>query len=282
MKPFIVCVAGLLFVCLLASCASRVAEGDDPVRPGLRDDVQALRPFVEKISVTVHYDPNILPMMATPYGPLDLQVTKPVSFEESSYLKNYYLGGVGAAFGLSRGETIELVGGPLCGPVCTEGYRERLVARLDDLESLVTSFRREENLRVYALARSTAPVIRINNLFYTQDNAVEHIPYGEAGLVPSPKTRRWESLEAYMEANGLDPAFMVDFLHRFTDTGIAAIVRDDAWTWVVLYGISDNEAGLIFVDEGADPPEPRQKLLNGKEFINLEPIRDGIWFYETS
>jgi len=64
---------------------------------------------------------------------------------------------------------------------------------------------------------------------------------------------------------------------------LAAVVRDSLGsTRVVRVGVSDNEAGLLFVKTPSAKPKKGQKMLDGREYVYVEEIRPNIFYYETS
>lgn len=124
---------------------------------------------------------------------------------------------------------------------------------------------------------------RVNNVFHMIGQTNESLPSPVMGFIPSDKWRKLESPEKYLEEIKVPKTKFDSMLTKVKEMGLAAVVRDTQENVrVVRVGVSDNEAGLLFLKNPSNKPKKGQKMLDGREYVYVEEIKPNIFYYETS
>jgi hypothetical protein len=132
--------------------------------PRAKQELIDLAGFAKGFGETHHGDANLFQHWILPFAPLDLQVGK-ATHEEASSLRNFYLGYVGATFGVNPGK---LANDFHCGPDCTHARFDELVGNLPKIEKVVDEFRKLKGVDVLA-SWGIKGQFRVNGLFKVFD-----------------------------------------------------------------------------------------------------------------
>ncbi|HEV7730788.1 MAG TPA: hypothetical protein VGR62_01435 [Candidatus Binatia bacterium] len=272
----------LLTIVLGACAAPRVADRPPstaafPV-PRAQVEFDTLVPLLDDTGAPSPMDPRIYVALGGPYAPLDLQITRAASAEESSTLQNAWLGVSGAKLGV---DTMRLANGFHCGPVCVTRRKTIALESLKHLREIVDTFWRMPNLTI--LAQWGQPKsFRANNVYIAGPSVREAEPSPEMGFVPSGRWIDYADLDAAMAAQGLDKARVLSLLDRLWETHGRALVRSgpDAIR-AILGGIGDNETGVLFQRPDAPPPRVGESF-EGMQYVVVEQLDQGTFYFETS
>ena len=247
--------------------------------PRAEQEFVALFPHVEGYGGAIRNDQKAFTLAVLPFAPLDLQITKAQNYEEANVLRNFYLGIAGAASGI---DPTALANSFHCGKTCIEYRRSDVVGKLTRIAELVDEFDAARQVEILA-QWGIKDEYRVNNVFHMMGQTNESVPSPLMGFVPSDKWRKLASPEKYLEEIKLPQAKFDAMLTKVKEMSLAAVVRDSQGNIrVVRVGISDNEAGLLFVKTPANKPKKGQKMLDGREFVYVEEIKPNIFYYETS
>ncbi len=216
-----------------------------------------------------------------PYAPLDLEVRKAQNAEEASLLKNHFFGAVGSAAGINSRMLLK----------ATDEfhffYRRDLrgVAAMKEnilqLGIMSNHFLRFPKLKI--LARWDGDDFRVNDIYSVRGKMVEFSPSPVMGLMPSHLSRKRQKLSDVLTEIDLPQRDFDKLLSKMKQLGVVAMVREqDGSVRVVQAGVSDNEAGLLFLAPGAQKPVPNQERRDGKKFIHLEELRPNVFYYVTT
>lgn len=267
---------GLAAALVVAVVSGVQAQPRFPV-PRAQQELVDMAGFAKGFGETHHGDANLFQRWVLPFAPLDLQVGK-ATHEEASSLRNFYLGYVGAAFGVNPAK---LANDFHCGPDCTRGRFEELAGNLPKIEQLVDGFRKLKGVDVLA-SWGIRGQFRVNGLFKVFDQTNVTTPSPVMGFVPSSS---WTPADAdkYIVSLGASPAAVRSVLAAQEALSIAALVREAGGEIrVVRIGISDNEAGLLF-PSGKQPALTRgAKLPDGRQIVFLRELKAPVLFYETT
>ena len=218
-------------------------------------------------------------LLALPYAPLDLQVTRAASHDEATALKNFYLGIAGAISGV---DALAAANSFHCGKGCVESRRDGMKDKLPRIAELVREFDGVPRLTIIA-QWGVADEFRVNNVFEMLGRTNESLPSPVMGFVPSDRWRKLASIDEYLAEIKITRERFDPLLARTRELDIAAIVREaHGGIRVVRVGIGDNEAGMLFVGTGAAKPERGRKLADGRQYVVVEQIKPGVFYYETS
>lgn len=251
---------------------------DFPV-PRAEQEFVALFSHLEGYGGAIRENPKAFTLAALPYGPLDLQVTKAKTYEEASILKNFYLGIAGSASGV---DAAAMANRFHCGQNCIESRKSDVVGKLAQISEIVNDFSAISQLQVVA-QWGISNEYRVNNVFHMMGQTNESAPSPVMGFVPSDKWRKLENPEKYLEEIKVSKAKFELLLTRLREMSLAAVVRSsEGDIRAVRGGIGDNEAGLLFLKNQSRKPKKAQKLLDGREYVFIEEIKPGIFYYETS
>lgn len=272
----------LLVVVLVACAAPRVADRPPPTAtfpvPRAQVEFDTVVPLLDDTGAQPPMDPRIYVALGGPYAPLDLQITRAASAEESTTLQNFWLGVSGAKLGV---DTMRLAAGFHCGSVCVTRRKAIAVDSLKLLRGVVDTFWRMPNLTV--LAQWGQPKsFRANNVYIAGPSVREAEPSPEMGFIPSGRWIDYADLDAAMTAQGLDTAQVLALLDRLWVTHGRALVRSGPETIrAVLSGIGDNESGVLFQRPDAPPPKVGESF-EGMEYVVVEQLEQGMFYFETS
>jgi hypothetical protein len=217
--------------------------------------------------------------LAGPFAPLDLQVTR-ASASEASLLKNVYLGTCGAVLKI---DTARLANDFHCGPDCTGPRRAYARDRLDRLMGLVASFRTIK--RVTVIAQWWEPgSFRVNEMFKLGSWVREAIPSPELGFIPSGQWHEYKTVELFFSTRGIDGAASLALVHKAEELGVGAIARlaGNAVAVFIPGGLGDNQAGVLFNESSPSAPQLGAQAVNGLEYVVVEKLAPGVYYFETS
>jgi hypothetical protein len=270
----------LTLALILSSAGMSIAQNRPsfPV-PRAEQEFVALIPHVEGYCGAINNDQKAFTLAVLPFGPMDLQITKAQNYEEANLLRNFYLGIAGAACGI---DPAGLANSFHCGKTCIEYRRSDVVGKLDRIGQLVNEFDAAQQIQILA-QWGIKDEYRVNNVFHMMGQTNESLPSPLMGFVPSDKWRKLDAPEKYLEEIKLSQTKFDEMLTTLKTMNLAAVVRDSLGnTRVVRVGISDNEAGLLFVKSTSAKPKKGQKMLDGREYVYVEEIRPNTFYYETS
>jgi len=134
----------VVFVLLTVAPGAR-AQQRFPV-PRAQQELIDLGGFAKGFGESHHGDATLFQHWVLPFAPLDLQVGKG-TYDEASSLRGFYLGFVGAAFGVNPAK---LANDFHCGPDCTRGRFDELSKNLPKIEKVVDAFRKLKGVDVLA------------------------------------------------------------------------------------------------------------------------------------
>jgi hypothetical protein len=233
--------------------------------------------FAKGFGETHHGDAELFQRWILPFAPLDLQVGK-ATYDEASSLRNFYLGYVGAAFGVNPGK---LANDFHCGPDCTRSRFDELAGNLPKIEKLVDGFKKLKGVDVLA-SWGIRGQYRVNGLFKIFDQTKVTAPSTVMGFVPSASWTPGDA-DKYIASLGASPAAVRSVLAMQEALSIAALVREPGGdVRVIRIGIGDNEAGLLF-PSGKQPALTRgARLPDGRQIVFLRAVKAPVVFYETN
>lgn len=218
-------------------------------------------------------------LLALPYAPLDLQVTRAASHDEAATLKNFYLGIAGV---MSEVDALAAANSFHCGKGCVESRRDEMKDKLPRIAELVREFDGVSRLTILA-QWGVADEYRVDNVFEMLGRTNESLPSPVMGFVPSDRWRKLASIDEYLAEIKVTRKQFDPLLAKARELNIAAIVREaHGGIRVVRVGIGDNEAGMLFTNSGAAKPERGRKLADGRQYVVVEQFKSGVFYYETS
>jgi sulfur relay (sulfurtransferase) DsrC/TusE family protein len=160
--------------------------------------------------------------------------------------------------------------------------RDVLKGRINLIKNIVTKFGRLQDVRVLA-QWGTPDEVRVNNVFHWHGETKESIPSREMGLLPSDEWKVLGSLALYYKEHNINPAELNSILQSMQELGLAALVKTNAGQIEAIQtGISDNESGLLFLPPEASKPKVHEHVPNGREYVYLEELEPGVFYYETT
>lgn len=214
--------------------------------------------------------------LASPFGTLDLQVTRANDGDEASLLKNIYLGVSGRILKI---DTAKLANSFHCGSECTGQRKELAVKNLQQVRELVGAFLQTQNITIAAQGYNDNR-FRVNNTFILGAWVREAIP---SPNIPSGQWNEFHNLDEYFEKSHIKRAEAMRLVDGLKRISFAAIERNGTNSVrVFLTGIGDNVAGLLFQNGDTIPPVLRAKFADGLEYVILEEIESGLWYFETT
>ena len=217
--------------------------------------------------------------LTEPYAPLDLQVTKAANAEEASFLRNYYLGVTGRQ---ARIDVAGLANAFHCGPMCTDPRRAFALEHMDALKELASTLKEAKNVRLAAQWGQPGS-FRINEMFKIGGWVREAIPSETMGFVPSGQWNEFPDVHSYFTAREIRESSAMLLIQALEATQAAAAVRlSGNAVQVLLSGIGDNQAGLLFQAPTAPAPEVGSRLTDGTEYKIIEELEPGVIYYETT
>lgn len=267
-------------ILVLFSVASQFGQNrpDFPV-PRAEQEFEALIPHLRGYGGSIRGDQKAFSHAVLPYGPLDLQVTKAATHEEASVLRSFYLGIAGAASGVDAGD---MANSFHCGEKCVEYRKSDVRGKVPKIAELVKEFSAISQLGVIA-QWGIIDEYRVNNVFHMMGQTKESLPSQVMGFIPSDKWRTLETPDKYLEEIKVPKIKFNLLLKGIKELSLAAIVRtSEGDIRVVRVGIGDNEAGLLFLKDQSKKPQKGQKTGDGREYVYIEQIKPGIFYYETS
>ncbi len=245
--------------------------------PRAQQELMDMAGFAKGFGETHHGDATLFQHWVLPFAPLDLQVGK-ATYDEASSLRGFYLGFVGAAFGVNPGK---LANDFHCGPDCTRGRFDELSENLPRIQKVVDAFKKLKGVDVLA-SWGIKGEFRVNGLFkvFGQTNVTSPSPV--MGFVPSAS---WTPADAdqYITSLGASPTVVRSVLAAQEALSIAALVREPGGSIrVIRIGISDNEVGLFFPSGKQTPLTRGVKLPDGRQIVFVREVKSPVLFYETT
>jgi hypothetical protein len=279
-KKQILVLATLLLVKLSGNAN---AEADGPRRPfpvpRAEIEFEALTAFPYGVGRSGRVELSVYLALASPFGPLDLQVTRAKDGDEASQLKNIYLGVSGAILKI---DTPKLANSFHCGPECTQQRKARALKNLQQVREIVSIFLKAQNVSLVAQGYNDSR-FRVNNTFVLGPWVREAVPSANMGFVPSGQWNEFSDLDEYFAKSHTIRAEVMQLVDGLKRTSFAAIERNGATTVrVFLTGIGDNVAGLLFQAGDTSPPVLRANPADGLDYIILEEVESGLWYFETT
>jgi hypothetical protein len=214
------------------------------------------------------------------FGPLELMVLKATSSNHASQLRSFFLGIVGGGAGI---DPAPLTNRWHCGPPCAGARRDSLVAHLGEIRALVERFGTMP--RVELVAAWPNGGYRVGLLTYDGREFRLHTPSPGMGFVPWHSVVVPSDAAAELSALGTTRAAVEDIVRGLRAAGLAAIARDAVGSVRVVLagGISDNEAGLLFLSPTDHlPTRENGQLPDGREYVMMEGVAERVYFYETT
>ena len=266
-----------LFAGIGAVCVNvLLASGQEFPVPRAEAEFRELLPFVQGWGAANRGDLELFRRWAMPFGPLDLEIREGTA-DEAEALRSFYLGVAGGVFGI---DSAALAASFHCGNDCVKYRKGEVLRVLADLHGIVSEFRVCPGVRLIA-QWGWLTEFRINDLYQIENQARLTKPSRTMGLVPSGNWMTVEDPEEFIRKLGADPARVRKIVSEMRAHSIAAIVREEAYIRVVQVGIGDNEAGVLFGGDAA-PYKDGQKLRDGRRVIVIEPLKPGVYYYETT
>ena len=217
--------------------------------------------------------------LASPFGMLDLQVTQAVDGKEASLMKNYYLGITG---GMLKIDTAKLANSFHCGAACISQRKEQALKHLQQVRELVSEFLKSKNIFLVAQPFSESR-FRVNNTFVLGDWVGEAIPSKNIGFIPSGQWTAFRNLGEYLLASHTGRGEIIRLVEALKRTSFTAIERSGpSAVRVFLTGIGDNVSGLLFQNGEKTLPVLRAQSADGLEYVFLEEVASGVWYFETT
>jgi len=246
------------------------------VESEFRDAVRAVIAVVQ----TRAGDTTIFRASVQPFGPYDLFVLRPTSARHVDQLRNFFLGIVGGAASIDPGP---LANAWHCGPGCATRRRDSLVSQLPQIRSLVGRF--QQLPRVSVVARWPDRGFRVDLLAYDGHAWRLDTPSPVMGFVPWRSSILSDSGMQALRDMGTERQVVDSLVTVLRAAGLAAIARDSSGSIRVIKegAIGDNEAGLLFLPPGSDPPSFNgTELLDGRRYVYGEAVAPGVYFYITT
>jgi hypothetical protein len=267
---------GLVAFVVVAVVPGAHAQPRFPV-PRAQQELIDLAGFAKGFGETHHGDADLFQRWLMPFAPLDLQVGK-ATHDEASSLRNFYLGYVGAAFGVNPAK---LANDFHCGADCTRARFDDLAGNLSKIEKLVDAFKKLKGVDVLA-SWGLKGQYRVNALFKIFGQTNVTAPSTVMGFVPSSSWTPGD-VDKYVASLGASPAAVRSVLAMQEALSIAAVVREPGGdVRVIRIGIGDNEAGLLF-PSGKQPTLTRgAKLPDGRQIVFVRAVKAPVLFYETN
>jgi hypothetical protein len=260
----------------MAAVPNASAQPRFPV-PRAQQELIDMAGFAKGFGETHHGDADLFQRWALPFGPLDLQVGK-ATHDEASALRNFYLGYVGAMFGVNPAK---LANDFHCGPDCTRARFEELAGNLPKIEQLVDGFKKLKGVNVLA-SWGIRGQFRVNGLFKVFDQTNVTAPSPVMGFVPSSSWAPGDA-DKYISSLGTSPAAVRSVLAAQEALSIAALVREPGGdVRVIRIGIGDNEAGLLFPSGKQAGLTRGAKLPDGRQIVFIREVKSLVTFYETT
>lgn len=238
--------------------------------------------YVEPYCVPIKGDEKAFTHAVLPYGPLDLQVERAKSLDETRSWKGFYLGVVSTAAQID----VSTLAPPFrfeCGPNCEEYRTSDLSRKLPEISELARDFYSITQLRLIA-NWEIKNEYRVNNMFQLRGRTSEALPSPIMGFVPSGKWRELKGSGQYLAEIGVSQTKFNSLLTRMQELSLAAIVRDpEGYIKIVKAGRGNDESGLIFHQNFFRKPTTGPMRISGR-FDNQYPallvVEPGIIYYE--
>jgi len=208
-------------------------------------------------------------------------MTKPKSHEESSHMKNYYLGVVGAAMGVNPQKISKSFH---CGPTCRQSRKNHLVEYLPTIKKVVQQFRSYSQTQVISIWEIPGEY-RVNDLYYMknlvwsagQTSRFGFYPVlsrGKSGLTKEEYSTQLRNLTRVRDSEIVDLLF---------ELRVAALTKSpNGSIEVVLTGIGDNQASMRFSSKERDNPHVGDQSTNGIAIVFVSCVERTICYFETS
>ena len=272
----------LVLLAALAGCASEGPAAQEFPVPRAESEFQALRAFVLGAGWEGPLSAADFLALAGPYAPLDLGVTKAADPDEASLLRNYYLGATARGTGVEVGVVAGLANAFHCGSPCTDTRRESALEHMRALKDLAALLQRTKSVRL--VARWGQPgSFRVNDAFKLGNLVREAVPSATMGFIPSGTWKDYPDIKTFFATRGIPESSASLLLEALENAQALAAVRvSENVVQVVLSGIGDNQAGLMFQPPRHSIPKVGTKLEDGTELKVVQQLEPGVIYYETT
>ena len=102
------------------------------------------------------------------------------------------------------------------------------------------------------------------------------------GFVPSGQWKSYKSPQEYLDTIHISKSTFDGLYGVFQPLLVAAVLRPaPGETEVIALGLANNTSGLLFVTDEASKPVLGQRLPNGETYSVVQPIKPGVYYFET-
>lgn len=274
-------VMGLFCPHASAQSSGDAGASDFPVPRAEKEFVALIPDLQDYCEHVTQGDTKAFIVALSQYGPLDLQVRKAASPAEASRLRFFHLG-IAAAASKMPDELAQGLGRPFVdAPGHVEGRKQRLVKELPQIESFVTRFSAIPQITLLA-HWGFKDEYRVNDTFTMMGQTKEAIPSPVMGFVPSGQWKSYKSPQAYLDTIHVSKSTFDGLYGAFQPLLIAAALRPASGeVEVIALGFANNTSGLLFVPREASKPVLGQRLPNGETYSVVQPVKPGVYYFET-
>ncbi len=265
-----------LSVCSLAGVLAGQTVSEPDLKREFDQSVRAAIPIAEAL----RSDQAGFLEAVQPYGPLDLLVQHPITGAHTSQLRDFFLGVVGGA---ARFDPSSFTNQWHCGPACATARRDSLIHQLASIRQLVARFRGVTALDVIATWPGRG--YRVGLVTYDGRVWCHQSASPLMGFMPWQADTLSDSGAAQFHVLGSDRKNLEGIVADMRTGSVSVIAREaEGAIRVVLRGaIGNNEAGLLFVPAGAQPPPFNgAKMPDGRRYIGGERVAPDVYFYVTT
>ena len=249
-------------------------------KPPQRDiEFRKLMPFVTEACAVVKEDPRIFPYRSFTFGPFGLETRRASSPREADDFRNFYLGLVGGACGMT--DAAQLTAHFFCGPECPRNRREHFARQETDIRAIATEFERVPALRLIAVWAPKGE-LRVNDVFVMSGEVREAIPSPTMGFVPSGEWKSWPGLGAYLKTIGVAEDAVLALTQHVLAIGLSALMREPSAVRLVGVGVGDNESGVVLTRSPSAVPAVGRVLSDNKTYSIVEKLAPDLYYYETN
>jgi len=270
---------GALAVAFLACALAGVSAGQTVSDADLKREFdQSVRAAIP-VAQALRSDQAGFLEAVQPYGPLDLIVEHPITGAHTSQLRDFFLGVVGGA---AKFDPSSFTNQWHCGPLCANARRDSLIHQLASIRQLVARFR---EMKAEVIATWPGGGYRVGSVAYDGRVWQHQTASPIMGFLPWQADTLSDSGAAQLSALGSDRKNVEGTVADMRTASVSVIARDAEGTIrVVLRGaIGNNEAGLLFVPAGIDPPSfGGAKLSDGRRYLGGERVAPDVYFYITT
>ncbi len=253
---------------------------DFPV-PIVENEFNELIKTIDKEINAINFKTKIKFLKYTaPYAPYDLLITNTFKPEEKAKLKNMFFGFISVKFNIGIKEVKKT-----CDDLLSNSYysfwKRELTKNLSEIILIKNNI--ENKNKIIILSHWVEKdEFRINNYFSFNNKKYIAVPTEIGGFIPSLKKEiaANDYFEKELQVNETEIKQLLDSLKEIN---ILAYVRvNDKIIKFICAGVSDNEIGLMFINDKKDLPQIDSYDDGGKQYIMIEKIKENIYIYKTS